>query len=135
MAEITRRKFVLFATRAITGVFLGIQAAGCLKFSALEKRIRELIAENKTISLAWNCGGDEAVITVLINNVESENTLMEELEIHVMNLLHLPDVGEFGMQGTAILLEEKGIIYIEFESFFLDAPDLDELFSGKKKLF
>ena len=120
--------------------------------SNLKEETIKLIQSGKEISLKWDCGGDEAIITIYLDGerMDYNDKFVEDLYIYLVNYLNLPDVGEFSMEGKGKLIEEKGDVYIEYESImkgFMDYGERGEkaewiqvnrredMWSGKKGLF
>lgn len=118
----------------------------------LEKEIREILQEGKTITLKWNCGGDEAIISSFIDKEELpyDGNILVGLDMYIANYLNLPDVGEFQMEGEGKIIEESGNIFLECESTMVGFEDYygngesngwkevnepDEMYSGKRELF
>jgi len=75
---------------------------------------------------------------------------VEKLYIYIANYLNLPDVGEFHMEGKGKFIEDKGEVYIEYESImkgyegfdedfnstgWKEVNERDDEYSGKKELF
>lgn len=118
----------------------------------LKEETLKLLKEGKEVTLKWNCGGDEAIVTPYLDGKEMDyrDMYVEKLYIYIANYLNLPDVGEFDMEGEGKLIEEKGEIYIEYESTMKGYEGYDEefnptgwqevneredIYSGKKELF
>lgn len=118
-------------------------------FTALES----LLKSGKSIELKWDCGGDEAFIfpTDACKELsETHKTLMQALEIHLLNILNLPDAGEFSMTGKGQLSLEDDKIVITFESImkgfeyykpktkeggWKEVNAVEPMYSGKKIIF
>ena len=118
----------------------------------LKEETLKLLKEGKEITLKWNCGGDEAIVTPYLNGEQMDyrDKYVEKLYIYLANYLNLPDVGEFDMEGEGKLIEEKGEIYIEYESImkgyvdygergekseWVEVNEREDMWSGKKELF
>jgi len=118
----------------------------------LKQIIKKAINSEKEISVKWDCGGDQAIITVYIDGTELnyDNAFAQEMDMYLINKLDLPDVGEFAMEGGGKIIMEQENIYIEYESRWKGYEDFDEEFnplgwkevdeidetnSGKTKLF
>lgn len=123
----------------------------------LKNKIKEILDSGKEIKLEWECGGDEALLYIIVNDKPISNDyppsdleVFGELEIYLMNFLNLPDAGEFSLQGGGKIIEENSNIYLIYESMMSyyedadeesdinsmpDEPEIDEEFSGKKELF
>ena len=54
------------------------------------------------------------------------------MNLMVMNILDLPDAGEFSMKGKGVVIKEENNIYLECESFMKGYVDYD--FEEKKVL-
>ena len=116
----------------------------------LKETIFSMIEAGKKLSVKWNCGGDEAIITVFENNerLKFDHPFAMELDLYLINYLNLPDVGEFDLEGGGEIIKENEEIYIVYESILKGMEDYesenggwkeinerDETFSGKKRLF
>ncbi len=103
----------------------------------LKEAIILAIEAGKEITLQWDCGGDQSVITVLLDGEQMsyDNIFAEELELYLVNKLNLPDVGDFSMKGVGKLLLEEEEVFLEYESRWKGYEDYDEdldLFSWKE---
>ncbi|MCB0607534.1 MAG: hypothetical protein KDD12_07455 [Lewinella sp.] len=116
--------------------------------SQLEEAIFAAIEAGKKITVKWDCGGDEAIIKVLVDGAELtyNNAFAMELDMYLVNYLNLPDAGEFSMTGNGEIVEENEELYIVYESILKGVEDYetgrwkelnekDDVYSGKKKLF
>jgi len=81
-----------------------------------------MLTEGKRIIVSWDCGGDQATISTMIDGVEIDHTesFAEELEIYLINFLTLPDVGEFYMKGSGDIKFSNNQIVIEYSSQVLE---------------
>ena len=162
MKKYKRRRFLLFIGQISVIALIG-SASKCSSkpkskekskesMPSLKEEIIELIKSGKEITLKWNCGGDEAIITTFIDGQEMDygSKFVEELSIYLINYLNLPDVGEISVEGEGQLIEDKGEVYIEYESImkgymdygekgekyeWIDVNEKEDLWSGKKELF
>lgn len=116
----------------------------------LKEKVLSALEAGKRIKLKWNCGGDEAIVTVILNGEELQydHPFVQELDMYIVNYLNLPDSGDFEMEGGGEIIREDGTLFIVYESTLLGVSDYeseeggwkvlnekDEAFSGKKKLF
>ncbi len=115
--------------------------------------VKKLLQEGKTIELQWDCGGDEAIVSPTEKCKElaqTHNPLMRALDLYVINLLNLPDVGEFSMTGKGTLELVGEDVQITFESImhgyedyneetkevtFVEGDFVEPEYTGKKKMF
>ena len=162
MKTYKRRRFLLFATQASASLLIG-SLSKCStmpqqktksekEMNELREAIIKLIKAEKIIKLKWDCGGDEALVSITIDGKEIDynSQVFQAFDIHVINLLNLPDVGEFEMDGEGVIIEENGQIYVEYESTmkgyasyndkyeytgWKKVNEKDEAYSGKKELF
>lgn len=154
-----RRKFLLFAGKLSVVALFGSASKCSSRNTQNEKNMLDLKEETlrllragKEITLKWDCGGDEAIVTPYLNGKEMNyrDSYVEKLYIYIANYLNLPDVGEFVMEGGGKLTEENGEVYIQYESVMKAYEDYDEeynpigwkevnekeeAYSGKKELF
>lgn len=118
-----------------------------LKYDILLGQLVALLRAGHTITVRWDCGSDEHIVTTQLDGVEQEfdfgdnhNWLFatqEEQEARlarvtslpillgdfVIGLLGLPSVGEFHMQGDGRIFLENGSIWLEYQS---DATSYDD---------
>lgn len=117
------------------------------KISQIEDTIYKAIQSGNEITVKWNCGGDEAIISLFINGeqLKYDNPFVQELDLYLINYLNLPDVGEFDMEGLGKFIIENDEVYIEYESIMKGMEDYEnggwkeinereEMFSGKRLL-
>ena len=174
MKKIKRRKFLLFMGSAGIASMTGCLET-CLPFAQqtysyetppyapvpyesninmekLQNEIKGLIADGKKITLKWNCGGDEAIVTTSIDGKEIDyrENILADLDLYIVNFLNLPDAGEFAMEGKGEILLEGENIYLDCQTAWLGYEDynedysssewktvyeIDEEYSGKRQLF
>jgi hypothetical protein len=118
----------------------------------LKDELIDLIASGKEVSLKWDCGGDQAVITIFLDGqrLNYHDEFAKRLDIYLINFLNLPDVGDFEMEGQGRIIEHNGEIYLEYESImkgyldfgeqgekeeWVETNEREEQWSGKKELF
>lgn len=101
------------------------------KTEQLRTSILKALEAGKILSFKWDCGGDEAIISVYLNGemMSYHNAFVEELSFYLFNKLKLPDAGEFVMQGEGKLLLENDILFLEYESKLKGYDDFDEEFN------
>ncbi|MEM1134278.1 MAG: hypothetical protein AAGI07_00455 [Bacteroidota bacterium] len=157
-----RRRFLLFMSHIGTSILIS-PTSMCSNpnstenkrkedMSPLKDQIIEILNSGKRITLKWNCGGDEAIVTTFVDGkqVSYNDKFAEELDIYIVNYLDLPDVGEFQMEGEGEIVEENGKVYLECESTLLGYEGYtdegksegwvktntrEDEYSGKRKLF
>lgn len=112
----------------------------------------DILESGKVITLKWDCGGDQAIITVFIDSEELPigNAYGNQLEFYLMKLLDLPDAGEFALDGGGEIIDEDEKIFLVYESIlkgyenytregenlgWLDVNEKDDTYSGKIELF
>lgn len=165
MKKVKRRRFLLFVTQVGAAALIG-SASKCSrekvidgnnendkkKMFELRKELLMILESGKEITLKWNCGGDEAIVTIYIDGkrVDYNDSFAGQLDIYIVNYLNLPSIGELDLEGEGKLIEDEGAIYIEYESIMKRYMDYGErgeksewvevnkkydLFSGTKELF
>lgn len=162
MKKYKRRRFLLFVGQLSAIAFVG-SSSKCSNQTTtnqekgknmidLKEETLKLLRAGKEITLKWDCGGDEAIVTPYFDGKEMDyrDKYVEKLYIYIANYLNLPDVGEFQMEGGGKLIEDNGEVYIEYESIMKGYEGYDEEFnptgwkevneredeySGKKELF
>ena len=106
MKKYKRRKFLLFVGQLSTITFVG-SSIGCSN-QKHKKHMLDLKAETlkilkagKEITLEWDCGGDEAIISTFMDRelMDYRDPFVEQLYIYLVNYLNLPSVGEFDLEG------------------------------------
>ena len=163
MKNQTRRKFLLF----IGQVGL-VSMSGCLDtctqkrsshsqppkpdLMKLEMELLEVLEAGKKIKLKWDCGGDQAIVTTTIDEIELpyNSDFLNGLDIYIINYLNLPDIGEFELVGEGEIIDENDNLYLVCESTMIGYEEYsenydssewkvinerDEMYSGKKELF
>lgn len=105
--------------------------------SLIEAQILEALNAEKKVSVKWNCGGDEALIALFLDDKEVpyDDELAQETQMYLVNYLDLPDAGEFYMDGDGNIIEENGKLYIEYESIWRGDNEKEPMYSGKQRLF
>ncbi len=123
----------------------------------LELQIIELLEAGRKIKLKWDCGGDQAIITIIIDNKELpyNSPILNGLDIYISNYLNLPSVGDIELIGEGEIIDENDSLYLVCESkmsYYIEdyewpeddeedpedcktAPEIDEDYSGKRELF
>lgn len=123
----------------------------------LEFQLFGLLEAGKKIKLKWDCGGDQAIVTIIINDKELpyNSAILDGLDIYIVNFLNLPSVGGFELSGEGEIVDENDNLYLvcesmisyEIEDYEWDEdteedpedsktiPERDETYSGKRKLF
>jgi hypothetical protein len=106
----------------------------------IRKFLTDKIKEGKTITVKWDCGGDEAFAYFFENGEAIDDMeISEDLELMIINQLNLPDAGEFVLEGEGRLFLEDDKLLIEYKSILkeLEGEEMNEVqdeFSGKKIL-
>lgn len=78
----------------------------------LKTTLQQLLQQGDTITLKWDCGGDEALIYIQYNNKpisEDRNApkWVDALCMHLLNTIGLPSAGEFSMDGKGEILVQN----------------------------
>lgn len=84
----------------------------------LQQELQQLIQEGKTITVSWDCGGDEAFAYIQINGQQLEfgNPLAEAMDMFLINRLDLPSAGEFTLEGGGSITLEEGELWLDYAS-------------------
>ena len=83
----------------------------------IEEEIRKILIQGGKLVYSWDCGGDEALVTfsgdTKAKEILDKNELLNDsIEVYLMNLLNLPDAGEFAMEGRGnFFIVDKEIIF------------------------
>ncbi|MFK8102816.1 MAG: hypothetical protein AB8G15_09840 [Saprospiraceae bacterium] len=124
-------------------------------YTYLKYSLQDLLEEGKQIKVTWDCGGDEAILGIWIDEkrLAYDHELAEALDLYLINYLELPSVGEFQMEGGGSITQtEEGLLfsylsdvkYVAYEPGEFPPVGEDELtveeemammYSGKKLLF
>lgn len=140
MADRSRRKFLLFASQIGLVSMLGCDSCWPLPqiifsdtsstdFNIDEEKLKETIIKKlnsgRKLSVDWNCGGDEAILTIFQDGkqIPWESEFGTQLSIYLSNFLNLPDVGEFLLEGKGEILLENNVIVLKYESYLKGYQD------------
>ena len=76
----------------------------------LKRQIEAILHADQKLSIKWDCGNDEALTTVFINDeaLAYNDEFQEELSMYILNYLDLPDAGDFQMEGGGVIIKEQG---------------------------
>jgi hypothetical protein len=91
-------------------------------YSLVENQLAQLLQQGQVLSVRWDCGGDESFVTAELNGIEQVANYGDEQDFYVLldryitELLDLPDVGEFSMQGTGRIFQEGQEVILEYQS-------------------
>ena len=161
MKKQNRRRFLLFMGQVGFMTILACENSHSKIEKSMTKQkrmeiirnyIKEILDSGKKITLKWNCGGDQAIVTTYIDGekIGLNDDIGEQIDIYIINFLNLPDVGEFEMEGNGEIIDEEGKIYLECESILIgyetysdtgedfgwkEVNERDDMFSGKYELF
>ncbi len=58
--------------------------------------------------------------------VDNRNELAQDLDLYITNLINLPDVGEFEMEGEGEIIKENELIFIECKSIMKGYESYDD---------
>lgn len=92
----------------------------------VQQQIAALLQAGRTLTVHWDCGGDESFVTTEIDgeevraNYEDDADLPQLLDRYLTELLDLPDAGDFHMEGDGRIFREEADVVIEYESVFTD---------------
>lgn len=104
----------------------------------LQQQLKQLLQEGKTITVSWDCGGDEAFAYIQINGQQLEfgNPLAEAMDMFLINRLDLPSAGEFTLQGGGTITLKEGEIWLNYASesqVYWEEEEYEELVEYSKK--
>ena len=140
MTNQSRRKFLLFASQVGLLSVLGCDGcwplpqvvfppSGQSNFNVDEEKLKRSITEKlksgKQITVDWDCGGDEAIMSLYQDGKEIpwDSEFGGQLRLYLGNFLNLPDVGEFHLEGKGQLILENDLILLEYESYLKGYQD------------
>lgn len=91
--------------------------------SPVEQKIAETLQAGHTLTVRWDCGGDESFVTAEVDGKELDLDYEKQdtdfgfvLDRYLTEKLDLPDVGEFSMQGGGRIFLDGREVVIEYES-------------------
>jgi hypothetical protein len=88
----------------------------------IEKQISELLQNGCSLTVSWHCGGDESFVETALDGQQQEfnyadaNDLATLMDRYLTDLLELPDVGEFDMDGNGRIFCDGKEVVIEYQS-------------------
>ncbi|MGI4869923.1 MAG: hypothetical protein ACRYFX_01960 [Janthinobacterium lividum] len=118
-----------------------------LNYESLPAQLLALLQAGRVLTVRWDCGNDESIVTTLVDGVEQpfdlgagymdfflEHRDMDVYLSRITNLpvlldgflterLGLPSVGEFSMRGTGRIFQEGAAIVLDYQS---DATSWDD---------
>jgi hypothetical protein len=99
-----------------------------MKNETLEYQIKELLKEEKLIKIEWDCGNDEAIVSVYINQkqLDYNDPIHTYIELFLLNKIELPNAGEFSMKGIGQIIQMQKYIYLIASSTMLSYFDYDK---------
>lgn len=115
--------------------------------------LNSMLDDGKKITLKWDCGGDEAMVSIYDNGQELDygDTYVQELTMYITNRISLPDAGEFSMDGGGEIIRKNKILILRcesilrgYEDFQMDTfeplgwkevNEVDQTYSGDFELF
>ena len=89
---------------------------------SLEKQITDLLQAGRALTVGWHCGGDESFVSTFLDgqpvaaNYADAQDLAVLLDAYLTELLDLPSVGEFDMEGEGRIFRDGADIVIEYQS-------------------
>ncbi|MBO0359229.1 hypothetical protein J0X19_14805 [Hymenobacter sp. BT186] len=97
----------------------------------------ELLRAGHTVTVRWDCGGDESFVYTSVDGQEVESEYEEEndfaygVEELVTNALSLPSAGEFSMTGNGQFYQENDGVGLEYISDAeVEEEDLEYFYRG-----
>lgn len=161
MKNQSRRKFLLFVGHlGLTSITGCISTCSTKKNSNppmrnnmhLEQEIIQILEAGKKIKLKWDCGNDQAIVTIFIDEkkLAYDSPILIGLDMYLINYLNLPTVGELELVGEGEIIDENDQLYLECESILVGFEDYsdngnsngwkvvnkkEEMYSGKREIF
>lgn len=92
----------------------------------VQQQIADLLQAGHTLTVHWDCGGDESFVTTEVDGAEVQADYGNDadfptlLDRYLTELLDLPDAGDFHMEGNGRIFLEEASVVIEYESVFTD---------------
>lgn len=92
----------------------------------VQQQIADLLQAGRTLTVHWDCGGDESFVTTEIDgeevraNYEDDADFPQLLDRYLTELLDLPDAGDFHMEGDGRIFREEADVVIDYQSVFTD---------------
>lgn len=104
----------------------------------LQQQLKQLLEEGKTITVSWDCGGDEAFAYIQMDGQELdyEHPLAAAMDLFLINRLDLPSVGEFNLEGGGNIALKEGELWLNYASksqFYWDEEEYEYMVEHSKE--
>ncbi|MGI4869924.1 MAG: hypothetical protein ACRYFX_01965 [Janthinobacterium lividum] len=102
------------------------------EYQVLKQGIVALLQAGHALTVRWDCGGDQSIVTTEVDGQEADtdyndpHNLPVLLDRYLTDLLQLPDVGDFAMQGSGRIFLDATSVVIEYQSDYTDYTDPNE---------
>lgn len=93
-----------------------------MPYQPIELQILALLQAKRAITVRWDCGGDESFVYTALDGVEQQanynvpGDFAQGMDYYLTDLLGLPSVGEFEMDGTGRIFQEGSEVVIDYQS-------------------
>jgi len=104
----------------------------------VQQQLAALLIANHLITVRWDCGSDQSFVTTEIDGQEvatdyhDPTNLPVLLDQYLTDLLELPDVGDFEMQGRGRIFLDEATVFIDYQSDYRDYTDPAEYLSAEE---
>ena len=104
-----------------------------MNLTQTKQHLGQLLRAGHTITVRWDCGGDESFVYTSVDDQELESAYSEvndfpyDLERYLTEELDLPDAGEFSMSGSGQFFLTGNAVGLEYRSEAKSYYDDDEL--------
>ena len=102
--------------------------------SPVEQQIAQTLQAGHTLTVRWDCGGDESFVYTAIDGQEldtdygNDQNLAYLLDGYLTERLNLPDAGDFSMRGVGRIFQENQEVIIDYQSeWWADDSWMDDL--------
>ncbi len=108
------------------------------ELTSVQQQLAALLTANHLITVRWDCGGDQSFVTTEIDgqgvatNYHDPTNLPVLLDQYLTDLLELPDVGDFEMQGSGRIFLGEATVFIDYQSTYHDYTDPNEYLSAEE---
>ena len=108
------------------------------ELTPVQQQLATLLTTSHLITVRWDCGGDQSFVTTEIDGQEvatdyhDPTNLPVLLDQYLTDLLELPDVGDFEMQGHGRIFLDETTVFIDYQSDYRDYTDPSEYLSEEE---
>jgi hypothetical protein len=104
----------------------------------VQQQLAALLTTNHLLTVRWDCGGDQSFVTTEIDGQEAAadyhdpTNLPVLLDQYLTDLLELPEVGDFEMQGRGRIFLDGATVLLDYQSDYRDYNDPNDYLSAEE---